>query len=236
MTTDRRQKYRRQVSTEGRLIARPRSPSGAITLGLQPLGLSSGRDGFLYVPISYQPEEPAPLVLMLHGAGGNANHGLEPFLHLADAAGLILLVPDSRRQTWDVLYGQYGSDIDFIDQALAHTFSRYAIDPAQIAVAGFSDGASYALSIGLINGDLFSHVIAFSPGFMAPTMIQGWPRIFMSHGTYDEVLPIDVCSRRMLPQLQVNEYDVCYREFEGGHTIPPELVREALTWFMVTAE
>jgi predicted esterase len=36
---------------------------------------------------------------------------------------------------------------------------------ATLAVSGFSDGASYALSIGPANGDLFTHVMAFSPGF-----------------------------------------------------------------------
>jgi len=57
-----------------------------------------------------------------------------------------------QRQTWDVILGQYGPDIAFIDSALAQTFSRYAFDPNHIAV-GFSDGASYALSVGITNGD-----------------------------------------------------------------------------------
>ncbi len=55
---------------------------------------------------------------------------------------------------------------------------------------GFSDGASYALSIGLTNGDLFTHVVAFSPGFASPVTYTGKPPVFVSHGTHDEVLPI----------------------------------------------
>lgn len=40
--------------------------------------------------------------------------------------------------------------------------------------AGFSDGASYALSLGQPNADVFSHIIAFSPGFMrAPSLVSG---------------------------------------------------------------
>ena len=62
------------------------------------------------------------------------------------------------------------------------SISRYAFDPAHIAVGGFSDGASYALSVGITNGDLFTDVIAFSPGFMAPARQQGKPRLFISHG------------------------------------------------------
>lgn len=41
-----------------------------------------------------------------------------------------------------------------------------AIDPAHVAIGGFSDGASCALSLGLVNGDLFTHVMAFSPGLV----------------------------------------------------------------------
>ena len=236
MTRDRLKKQDRQATAQGRLLARPAQPQGAATLGLQPLGLSAERDGLFYVPAGYQADRPAPLVLMLHGAGGNARHGLAPFLHLADAAGLILLAPDSRRQTWDMLSGRYGPDIAFIDQALAQTFSRYAVDQAQIAVEGFSDGASYALSVGISNGDLFTHVIAFSPWFMAPAWHQGTPRLFISHGTRDEVLPIDVCSRKIVPQVQRAGYDVLYREFDGSHTVPPELARSALAWFTAERE
>ena len=193
--------------------------------------LDAERDGLLYVPVGYQADRPAPLALMLHGAGGSARHGLAPLLPLADAAGLILLAPDSRRQTWDIILGRYGPDIAFIERALTQTFGRCAVDAARIAVGGFSDGASYALSVGITNGDLFTCVLAFSPGFMAPTGQQGAPRLFVSHGTRDEVLPIEVCSRRIVPQVQRAGYDMRYREFDGPHTVPPEVAREAVDWF-----
>jgi hypothetical protein len=108
----------------------------------------------VYVPATYRAEQPAPLAVMFHGAGGTAQHGMALLQSLADAAGMILLAPWSRRQTWDVIQGEYGPDIRFIDQALTQTFERYAIDSAHIAVGGFSDGASYALSVGIMNGDL----------------------------------------------------------------------------------
>jgi predicted esterase len=168
---------------------------------------------------------------MLHGAGGNAQHGLAPFLELANNERIILLAPESRRQTWDVLYGEYGADVTFIERALAQTFHRYAVDGQQIAIEGFSDGASYALSLGITNGDLFSHIIAFSPGFMAPAAVRGTPRCFISHGIHDSVLPIDRCSRRIVPQMQAAGFPVIYREFDGGHVVPPGIVREGLTWF-----
>jgi poly(3-hydroxybutyrate) depolymerase len=73
------QKPSRDAATEGRLLARPMQQTETAPLGLQPLGLdgdrSNGgtggdRDGLLYVPKSYRANQPAPLVLMMHGAGG----------------------------------------------------------------------------------------------------------------------------------------------------------------------
>jgi phospholipase/carboxylesterase len=201
-------------------------------VGLQPLTFGYARDSYLYVPASYQAERPIPLVLLLHGAGGHARQGIDLLQGLADAAGLVLLAPASREPTWDLLVDRsYGPDVTMIDWALEHIFSHYAIDPARLAVGGFSDGASYALSLGITNGDLFTHVLAFSPGFMAPAGQRGRPRIFVSHGTRDKVLPIGPCSRRIVPQLKRGDYDVLYREFDGGHTIPPEIALEAIDWF-----
>jgi phospholipase/carboxylesterase len=224
------QQRTRRAAAEACLLARPGQPSGDGQPGLQTLGLGGSRDGLLYVPTSYRADQPLPLILMLHGAGGTAQGTLGRFQALADEARLILLAPESRGRTWDRLLGGYGPDIVFIDGALAQVFSRYAVDPTRIVVEGFSDGASYALSVGLTNGDLFTHVVAFSPGFLAPAGQEGAPRLFISHGTRDEVLPIDICSRQIVPLVQDAGYDVHYREFDGPHTVPPEIVSEALTW------
>ena len=117
--------------------------------GLLPLGLGSKRDGLLYVPAGYRAREKAALALMLHGAGGDAHSGISPFLNLADEVGLVLLAPESHGRTWDVSVGGYGPGVEFIDRALEQTFDRLAVDAGRLAVEGFSDGASYALSIGL---------------------------------------------------------------------------------------
>ncbi len=218
---------------EGRLRARPAAePSGeAPPVGLRRLGLDARGDHLLYVPASYRLGHLAPLVVLLHGAGANSRDIMPYLRNLAGAAGLILFAPTSREYTWDVIVGGYGPDVEAIDRALEETFSRYAVNPGRIAVGGFSDGASYALSLGITNGDLFGHILAFSPGFMAPAAQVGSPRVFVSHGTHDTVLPIDRCSRRIVPELERAGYDVRYREFEGGHVVPPGIGREAVDWF-----
>ncbi|WP_228281970.1 alpha/beta hydrolase [Rubrobacter marinus] len=182
------------------------------------------------MPSGYRAGRPSPLVVLLHGAGAEARGILPVFRDAAEAEGLVVLAPTSREYTWDVIVGGYGPDVRAIDGALERTFSRYAVDPARVAVAGFSDGASYALSLGITNGDLFRRVLALSPGFMAPAGRVGSPRFYVSHGTRDAVLPIERCSRTIVPRLERSGYGVRYREFDGGHEVPPEVMREAGDW------
>ena len=165
------------------------------------IGSGSGkrRDGLLRVPDAGS-DDALPLIVMLHGAGGHAAGAIR--LIEAAAAGALILVPESRGPTWDVLLGAYGPDVAFLDAALREVFGRHRVDPRRVALAGFSDGASYALSLALGNGDLFTHVLAFSPGFAAPPAAVGRPRLFVSHGVADAVLPIGACSRQLVPRLR----------------------------------
>lgn len=217
----------------GILSVRPR-PAAATSLspGVHALGLGRERDAAFYLPKSYDPQTGAPVVVLLHGAGGHATQLLDPFVEVSEARGLLLLAPDSRGRTWDVIIGGYGPDVAFMDRALGWVYERCNVDPRRIAIAGFSDGASYALSLGLSNGEMFSDVLAFSPGYMAPSRQAGRPRIFISHGVRDEVLPIDPCSRRIAAALRGGGYDLEYREFEGGHSVPPEMVTAAAARFL----
>lgn len=190
------------------------------------------RDGLLYVPAGYTPQHPAPLAVMLHGAGGDARQGVGLVREYADAAGLIVLAPKARDATWDVIAkDQFGPDVAVIDALLTEVFASCVVDASRIAVGGFSDGASYALSLGVMNGELFTHVVAFSPGFVAPLSLQGRPRLFVSHGTHDRVLPIDRCGRRVQASLTQAGYDVTWREFDGPHTVPRDIAHDAVVWF-----
>ncbi|ETK37425.1 hypothetical protein MPTA5024_03995 [Microbispora sp. ATCC PTA-5024] len=221
----------------GRLAARPvalaTSPGGGPHPPLR--GPEAGihrLDGqaLLYVPPSAGPG-PHRIAVVLHGAGGSAEQALGLLSAQADDLGFLLLAPKSVSTTWDVILGGYGPDVARLDRALEEVFARAAVDLDGVAVAGFSDGASYALSLGVANGDLFRAVLAFSPGFMAPMLRHGRPRLFVSHGADDRVLPV-ACGRRIAKSLRDGDYPVAYEEFPGGHEVPPDVATAAARWWV----
>jgi phospholipase/carboxylesterase len=217
---------------DARLSARP-APVAAPEpgRGLRELDLGPGPQTVLYVPDG--PDDvPLRLVLALHGAGGEGRGGIAPLQPFADAHRLLLLGPRSNGSTWDVVLGGWGPDVRRIDEALRQVFATYPVDPGRLAISGFSDGASYALSLGLANADLFTHIIAFSPGFLAPVRRVGTLRVYLAHGRADTVLPIDLTSRPIARRLQADDVPTLVREFDGPHVVPTEIVEDAVRWFL----
>ena len=108
---------------------------------------------------------------------------------------MVLLSPQSQSSSWDVIRGGYGPDVQIMDKALRSVFERYTIDPKRCSIGGFSDGASYALSVGTTNGDLFTHIVAFSPGFMRPGYLVRIPihEVYASQHFAHSVLGRCVC-------------------------------------------
>ncbi len=216
----------------GRLAARPgdAAPDAGWPLppGLHSLGMGDGRDGLIRVPDNPAlAGGPLPLIVMLHGAGSGAERALRRILPIAEDA--LVVLPESAGATWDIIEeGAYGPDIARLDVMLARILAAWPVDPGRLAIAGFSDGASYAFSLALMNGDLFSHALIFSPGFAAPTCIHGKADFFVSHGVLDEVLNIDFGTRRLVKRLLDGGWGVRYVEFDAGHTLPEPVARAAL--------
>jgi predicted esterase len=216
----------------GVLSSRPGSPGAApLPAGLHPLPggphESAPDESALYVPPGATGAA-LPLVVLLHGATSRPQRVLPVLREQAERGRFLLLAPKSRAYSWDIIGGGFGPDIALLDRLLSQVFEHFPVDPARIALAGFSDGASYALSVGLVNGELFSRILAFSPGFVVPGRRSGKPAVFVSHGDADTVLPIQRCSRRIVPLLRAEGYEVDYREFAGGHTVPADLASAAV--------
>jgi phospholipase/carboxylesterase len=224
--------------TVTRVAARPATPTASIEPGEHRLGLGTAvyrgtrRDGTLYVPKKGESDGRMPLLVLLHGGGGSADDFRFTF-PLGEEFGVAILTLDARHNTWDGIDSRFGPDVLFIDEALRYTFDRIAVDPDRVALGGLSDGGMYALSIGLSNGDLFTHLVGVAAGYVAPPAPPiGRPRIFLAHGTHDNVYSVAGTRNRLVPQLKSAGYDVTYFEFDGPHFITPSAAREALAWLV----
>jgi phospholipase/carboxylesterase len=217
-------------AAEGRLESRPQpEPTGPpLPAGVSRLELGPGVEVHVAVPI--ERAAAVPLLVFCHGAGGTGADALRAVEPHAAARGVVVVAPSSAASTWDLIAGGLGRDVAVVDAALEEVFARTAV--SRVALGGFSDGASYALSLGVANGDLVDSVLAFSPGFLAPPARTGRPAVRVCHGTEDRVLPVDRCGRRVVEQLERSGYDVTYDEFAGGHVLTPDLVDAGLGWWL----
>jgi len=219
------------------LKSRPSAASATL-----PVGESLLANGAM----AYRPASatgPAPLLILLHGAGGYPANFLQAMKPVSERLGVILLAPRSAARTWDLVRNMQkgddpwrGPDASRLDQTLGDLFTRVAVDPSRVALLGFSDGASYALSLGVSNPKLFTAVIALSPGmFVPPARVDRAQRVFIAHGRNDPVLPF-AGAKDIAGTLRDAGRDVRFRPFAGGHEIDRESLAEALDWALTGRE
>jgi len=214
------------------LGSRPTAAAAALAPGETTLA----NGAVAYRPASLPPG-PAALVILLHGAGGYPLDFLEQMKPVADQRGLMLLFPHSRGRTWDFIQNlaaerdpwRGGLDAHRLDQSLGDLFARAVVDPKRIALLGFSDGASYGLSLGTANPQLFSAVVGLSPGmFVPPDSIDRKQRVFIAHGRGDHVLAFQNTSETIVRQLRAGRANLVFRPFAGDHQIDGKVLIEAL--------
>jgi predicted esterase len=189
---------------------------------------------FVYVPRSVA--GPAPVVLLLHGAGQRADDFLKQFTKEADKTGAILVVPQAASGSWTLKPdgaggADFGADPAAIDAALSALFAKAPVDPAHVAVLGFSDGASYALSLGLSNPQLFKGIAALSPGTVwLPPAVDKTQRIYITHGRHDDMLPLANVRDNIVPGLQKAGLNVQVSWHGGEHEVDPRTMAQGFEY------
>ena len=218
----------------GRLSFRPGAEPSAEPLpaGRHAVRFDEGREAVLVVPDGLDTDAPVPLLVMFHGAGGEANRVLPHLVPHARNRKFLLLAPQSMFVTWDIVVGGHGPDLQRLDAALSTVARHFRLDPARLAFAGFSDGGSYALSMGVTNGDVASHVIGLSAGFMNTFTQAGTPRVFLAHGRTDRQLPIETSAHPHAKRLLDSGHDLTLQPFDGDHVIVPWVVARAVDFFL----
>jgi len=113
------------------------------------------RSYLLYIPEEVQ--NPAPLVVMMHGGFGSAQQAERSYGwdELADSAKFVVAYPDGVGRAWNVNGGCCGrpgresiDDVGFINAVVADVAANVNVDPRRRSATGISNGGmlSYALA------------------------------------------------------------------------------------------
>lgn len=201
-----------------RLFSRPSATTRTLEPGLHEVVVED-TEIVGYLPESATDLATVPLLLFLHGSFRSVQGIRTAFAPMLEAAGVMMVAPLSRGDTWDAIHGSFGPDPLRIDHALYWAMSQVPIDPERTVISGVSDGASYSLGLGRANGDLFSKIIAFAPGYVMSVHSVGAPPIVVSHGTRDTALPFKFTEEIVVPTLRTLGYQVEFLVFDGEHGV-----------------
>ena len=154
------------------------------------------------IHIPSNPQANAPLVLVLHGYGGNNNDMKNNYgwTELADQKGFVVVFPNGTRDPsnsrfWDVDYDFHqGLDVDddgFLSSLAVHLQSLHGLDPERTFVTGFSNGAEMCFQLACRESSTFA---AFAPiiGMMLDTLFVTCDPLVMRpilsmNGTADDI-------------------------------------------------
>lgn len=213
------------------------------TYGPQPVGMQANmpvhvrgvtqRYG-LYVPPTYSPSEPFPLVVCLHGAGFTGDSYLERWEPRLGNK-FILACPSEFQGAWWTRFAE-----ELVLATIEEIRSRYRIDPDRIFLTGMSNGGIGAWIIGMHHAPTFAGIAPMASGLddvLFPFLenLRHTP-VYIIHGVYDQVMPVEL-SRDIVQELTKIGVEYIYREHElkhphaGGHFFPREELPALVSWF-----
>ena len=218
----------------------PKAEAPSLGAGVQALG----EGAFLYRPDTGGGRK--PLLVLLHGAGQSARAFLDGLRGEAARCGCLLLSVQSEGATWDTVglvaragAGRvtpdklYGNDVGRVERALAAVLNSPDADRRSVVLVGFSDGASYALSLGLANPWIFRGVVAIAPGFhLEPAAINPKQRLFVAHSPQDRILPFERTRDATVAQLERAGFAIQFRPFDGGHRFDRKVLAEGVDFVL----
>jgi len=192
------------------------APAVAATITKETLRIDpASRTYYLFVPDSVG-AEPAPLVITLHGSGRDGRPLVELFRDVASKQRFIVVGPDATdRRGWQVPADGPAFLYFLIDAVKA----KHAVDARRMYLFGHSAGASFALTMGLMESEYFAGVVAHAVALQRDGRQQllAAPRklpIAMFHGTRDNVIPVETARESRDVLLQAG-FSIDFRELAG---------------------
>jgi predicted esterase len=171
----------------------------------------------LFVPQAYDPAKPSPMVVALHGMGGDENslfdqYGNGLMKREAERVGFIVVCPKGR-DTASMYRG--AAEQDVLD-VMADVERTYKVDAARIYLMGHSMGGFGTWSISMNHPELFAALGPISGGGSPAGMakISAIPE-YVTHGDNDPTVSVTQ-SRAMVEAGRKAGANIVYVEVPGG--------------------
>jgi phospholipase/carboxylesterase len=196
-------------------------------------------------------KEKNPLILLLHGYGSNEEDLFSFASELPDEYFVI-----SVRAPHDMMYNSFAwyainfdadenkfSDIEqaqssrvliatFIDEVV----QNYPIDQKNVTLIGFSQGCILSYAVALTYPEKVQRVVAMSGYLNTEIADEDFAKndfsnlkIFASHGTVDQVIPVD-WARNSIPKIKALGIDIVFKEYPVGHGVAPQNFYDFKNW------
>ncbi len=213
------------------------------------------------LPENYNPDQTHTLVIGLHGGGSTPEAFIKIWDKIKDVnfiyatpQGPYPILFDELVNEWslwsspDLKLRERAAELigDYIADLVKVLKEQYKI--GDIYLTGLSQGAIFTYVAGLQNQQLYKGIIIFSgPGIFKPLgdeeFAPNWLeekylepakklRVFIAHGTKDQRVEYEL-GLKSKEVLTSYGYDVTFHSFNGGHTIDPESLKQALEWINI---
>lgn len=193
----------------------------------------------LFIPSTYDKSKTYPMIVLLHGAGGDENNffdryeGLWP--KLAEERGYIIAAVNGRGPVSGYAK-ENGAEQDVLD-VTSLVEKNYKIDPTRIYLGGHSMGAGGTWRIGLEYRDRFAALAPIAGTRMTPaleTALKSGRKIplIIVAGVKDALVPIAGC-REVAEKAKALGYETKYLEYPDGDHISVAIssVKDVFDWF-----
>ena len=210
-------------------------------------------------PADYDASKSYPLLIGMHGMGGNAEGFISHYDKLENPQ-VIYVTPEGQyplsmhvspqwhRRAWSITgvgKNAWKSADKLVGSYILSTIKQISTEykVSDVYLMGFSQGAVYAYTIGLQNPDVITGVIGFS-GYLMDTeedqsiltqqdIEQGQNvRLYIAHGIDDAAIKVET-ARKLKAMFEAQGFDLTYTEFEGRHGVKADIFNDAVKWMQL---